>query len=315
MSSDETGQTPASGPAADPREDDSRGRREAVREKAQQVKARQSRNRVLRRSAIVLAVVAAVAAIAFAVTSVVVPTMTAPTQNPTGLVEDGVLVDQAMLQAGEGDAEDAEEPEETPAPEETPGAEPIEIHVYVDYLSQAAGDFQRVNQAQLTQWVEQGAVELVYHPVALLTSKSNGTKYSQRAAGAAACVFEHAPEAFPAFNHELLTNQPAVDSDGYADSELADRAIATGAEDTKTVRACIEDEDYFAWAREATERALNEPLPGTDGVTLTGAPMIVVNGEPYVGSLDKPEEFAAFLLAVDSEAYLETAAPEEPEGE
>lgn len=308
MSSDETDQTPASGPAAEPREDQPRARREAVREKAQQVSARQSRNRVLRRSAIALAVVAAVAAIAFAVTSVVVPTMTKPALNPSGLVNDGVVVDPAMLQ-GEEEVEATEAPEESPAPEESTDTDAIEVHVYVDYLSHAAGEFQRVNQTQLTDWVEQGAVELVYHPVALLTSKSNGTKYSQRAAGAAICVFEHAPAAFPAFNHELLTNQPPVDSDGYADSELADRAIATGARDTKTVRACIEDEDYFAWARAATERALNEPLPGTDGVTLTGAPMILVNGQPYVGSLDKPEEFAAFLLAADSEAYLKTATP------
>lgn len=299
MSSDETGETP-----------DPRGRREAVREKAQQVKAQQSRNRVLRLAAIVVAVVAALVAIAYAVTSAVVPTLTRPTQIPGGLVEDGVLVDQAMLQSREAESTETPAPTESPAPSETPAEqEPIRIQLYVDYLSEGAGEFQRVNATQLTEWVEQGAVELVYHPVALLTSKSNGTKYSQRAAGAAACVFEHAPEAFPAFNHELLTNQPPVDSDGYADSELADRAVATGARDTGAVRECIEDADYFAWAREATERALNDPLPGTEGVTLTSAPTILVNGEPYIGSLDKPEEFAAFLLAIDSEAYLETATP------
>ncbi|WP_345751978.1 DsbA family protein [Microbacterium rhizophilus] len=301
MSSDETGQTP-----------DARGRREAVREKAQQVKARQSRNRVLRRSAIVLVGLAALAGIAYAVTSVIVPAMSEPTLNPANLEDDGVVVDETM----QAETAETPAPEESPAPEETAAADPIQIHIYVDYLSEAAGEFQRVNATQLTEWVDQGAVEVVYHPVALLTSKSNGTKYSQRAAGAAACVYEHAPEAFAAFNHELLTNQPPVDSDGYADSELADRAIATGADDTKGVRACIEDEDYFAWAREATERALNEPLPGTEDVSLTGAPMVLVNGEPYVGSLDKPDEFAAFLLAVDSQAYLKTATPEDDtEGE
>ncbi|GAA3657713.1 DsbA family protein [Microbacterium marinilacus] len=304
MSSDETGETPTSGPGRSPREDAARGRREAVREKAQQVKARQTRNRVLRSSAVVFVVLAALGAAAYGVTSVVVPAMTKPVMNPEGLAADGVVVDDDMT----GDAV----AEEEPAPDETARAEPIQIHVYVDYLSEAAGQFQRVNAEQLTDWVDQGAVELVYHPVALLTSKSNGTKYSQRAAGAAMCVWEYAPEAFRAYNHELLTNQPQPDGDGYTDAELADRAIATGAEDTKAVRSCIEDEDFFAWAREATERALNEPLPGTDDVTLTGAPMILVNGQPYVGSLDKPEEFAAFLLTVDSEAYLKTA---EPEGE
>jgi protein-disulfide isomerase len=286
MPSDETGQTP-----------DARGRREAVREKAQQVKARQSRNRVLRTSALVVLALAALGGIAYAVTSAIVPAISEPTLNPSSLKDDGVVV-------GEGAAATA-----SPAPKETSATKPIQIHVYVDYLSEAAGEFQRVNAGQLTDWIDQGAVEVVYHPVALLTSKSNGTKYSQRAAGAAACVVEHAPEAFTAFNHELLTNQPPVDSDGFSDAELADRAIATGADDTKGVRACIEDEDFFAWAREATERALDGPLPGTDDLSLTGAPMILVNGEPYVGALDEPEEFAAFLLAVDSEVYHQTATP------
>lgn len=293
MSSDETGQTP-----------EPRGRREAVREKAQQVKARQSRNRVLRLSAILLVGFAAVAGVAYWVTSAVLPTLTQPTLDPTSMVDDGVVIDQAGPSQMTAMADEGE-----PAPEETPAPAPVEIHVYVDYLSQAAGEFQRVNAPQLNQWVEQGAVELIYHPVALLTSKSNGTKYSQRAAGAAACVVEHSPEAFPAFNHELLTNQPPVDSDGFTDAQLADRAIAIGAENTKAVRACIENEDYFAWAREATERALNEPLPGTDDLSLTGAPMILVNGEQYVGSLERPEEFAAFLLTLDSQAYLKSSQP------
>ena len=294
MSSDETGTAP-----------EPRDRREAVRVKAQRVKARQSRNRVLRRSAIVLAALVVVGGGAlYSWFNIIEPAVSEPTLEPTKFTgDDGVVVDEAM---SKGMATPA--PTETPAATPAPGAEPIQIHIYVDYLSSAAGEFQRVNADQLDDWVAQGAVEVVYHPVAMLTSKSNGTKYSQRAAGAAACVVEYAPEAFAKFNHELLVNQPGVDSDGFSDSELADRAIATGASDTKTVRACIENEDFVAWSREATERALNEPLPGTDA-TLDGVPTILVDGQPYVGALDAPEEFAAFLLAIDSEAYLETATP------
>ncbi|GGH43731.1 DsbA family protein [Microbacterium album] len=291
MSSDETGETA-----------EARRRREALREKAQQVKARQARNRVLRRAAIVLGVVAVVAAVAFAVTNAVVPTLSKPTLNPANMQDDGVVLDETVVGADDDDEADEAEAQTNAAPA-------VEIHVYVDYLSEASGVFQRTNAAQLKEWVEQGAVSLVYHPVALLTSKSNGTKYSQRAAGAAACVWEHAPEAFIAYNHELLTNQPSPDSDGYSDAELADRAIAVGAANTQVVRACIENEDYFSWAREATERALTEPLPGTDDVTLSGAPMILVNGQSYVGSLERAEEFSQFVLNVSSDAYLRTATP------
>ena len=59
----------------------------------------------------------------------------------------------------------------------------------------------------------------------MLTSKSNGTKYSVRAAAASACVATHAPDSFFAFNHALLSQQPAMESDGLTDRELADLGI------------------------------------------------------------------------------------------
>jgi protein-disulfide isomerase len=143
----------------------------------------------------------------------------------------------------------------------------------------------------------------------MLTAKSNGTKYSVRAASAAACVGTYSPATFFAYNNALLSQQPGVDSDGLTDVELADIAIASGSDSPKVVRACIEEQKYVTWAKAATERALGG-LPGTDGVALTGAPMVLVNGVPYVGALDDPAEFAQFVLTLASEAfYKETASP------
>ncbi len=147
----------------------------------------------------------------------------------------------------------------------------------------------------------------------MLTAKSNGTKYSLRAASAAACVATHSPDTFFAFNNALLTQQPDVDSDGFTDAELADLAIASGADSPKVVRSCIEEQSFATWAKEATERAL-KGLPDTDDVALTGTPMILVNGTPYVGALDDPKEFAQFVLTIASDAYYkesgETPTPD-----
>jgi hypothetical protein len=75
------------------------------------------------------------------------------------------------------------------------------------------------------------------------------------------------------------------------------------------VRACIEDQDYASWAKTATERALDS-LPDTDGLSLTGTPMVLVNGVQYVGAMDDPKEFAQFVLTVASDAYYdETPSP------
>ncbi|MGW8484575.1 DsbA family protein [Microbacterium sp. NPDC055903] len=307
MSSDETPNVPTP-----------RNSREAVREKAQQVKARQSRVRIARRVIIGLVAVVAVGAVGTAVTWAVTSSVSAPTLSPAGLEDDGIVVNEitgATVSSAEIPATPTAEPTEageeaTPTPEPTAGA--VDIHIYVDYLSPGAGEFERANARQLSGWITEGAATVTYHPVSLLTANSNGTKYSLRAAAAAACVASFAPTQFYAFNHELLIDQPDVDTDGRTDVQLADLAGAVGVAEIDTVRSCIEDQDYVSWAKDATARALEGPLPGSDDLVLSSAPMVVVNGQAYVGALDDPAEFSQFVLTVASDAYYESTATPAP---
>lgn len=284
--------------------DETPGRRDALRAKAKQVTAKQARARVLWRVAAGVVIVGALTAAGIAITNTVVPEVTGETQVPRGFVDGGFTVDDVDL-SSMADAT----PEATPEPSETPTEAPVQIRIYVDYLSEEAGVFEAANAAQLAQWVTGGDVSLTYHPVAMLTAKSSGTKYSQRAVSAAACVATHARDAFAAYNHELLTNQPEVGSKGYTDEELADLAVAVGADNTRAVRDCIEGHDYAAWARETTAEALDGALPGTEDVDLVGVPLVLVDGQAYVGSLDDPAEFTQFVLTVESDAYLATPTP------
>lgn len=304
MSSDETPNVPAA-----------RNSREAVREKAQQVHAKQSRARLMRRIIIAVVAVLAIGGVGTAVAMTVSSSLSQPTLTPSGMADDGVMVTDVAI------AESGDTPLSTPTPSEAgttaePTPEPtadgvIDIHVYVDYLSTGAAEFEAANARQLAGWINEGAVSVTYHPVALLTANSNGTKYSLRAAAAAACVATYSPEQFFDYNHELLSSQPAADSDGHTDADLADLAVAVGAEDVKRVRSCIEGQDFVAWAKDATARALEGPLPGTDDLQLSGSPMILVDGEVYVGSMKDAGEFSQFVLTTASEAYFgeETATP------
>lgn len=311
MSSDDTIDTPDSDDAL------VSDRREALREKAQQVHTRQSRARIARRSGLGVLALGAVAAVAVVVTWTVSSTTARPQLSPTGATSDGFIVADVVTGAvnaapvPEADAtEAAAAAEVTPTPSATT-APPVDIRVYVDYLSEGAREWQVANAQQLTSWVDDGAVTLTYHPVAMLTAKSNGTKYSLRAAGAAACVATHSPDSFFAFNNELLVRQPAIDSDGLTDDELATMAQATGADSTKTVRSCITEGSYAAWAKAATERAVSG-IPGTDDLSLTRTPMILVNGTPYIGDLTDPAEFSQFVLTSASDAYYKSAPTPTP---
>ncbi|MGO1506553.1 MAG: DsbA family protein [Microbacteriaceae bacterium] len=302
MSSDETPNVPTP-----------RNSREAVREKAQKVHAKQSRARIMRRIIVGAVAIVAVGAIGTAVTLAVTSTVTKPMMEPEGLDGDGIVV-RTLSDAAIEEVPSTPTPEETTSGEETgeptpaPTDSAVDVHIYVDYLSPGSGDFESANTRQLAGWINEGAVTVTYHPVSMLTASSNGTKYSLRAAAAAACVATHSSDQFYAFNHELLVDQPDVDSDGRTDVELADLAVAVGTESPKVVRSCIEDEDYVTWAKEATSRALAGPLEGSDDLMLSSAPMIVVNGEAYVGALDDPAEFSQFVLNVASDTEP-TATP------
>lgn len=300
MSSDETPNVPTP-----------RNSREAVREKAQQVHVKQSRARVMRRIIVAAVAVVAVGAIGTAVAMAVTSSVSKPTMSPSGMDADGIVVSTAPSVSAEDvpatpapdetDAGAGETAEPTPTPTPTTTAAPVDVHIYVDYLSPGAGEFERANARQLAGWINEDAVTVTYHPVSMLTASSNGTKYSLRSAAAAACVVTHSPAQFYAFNHELLIDQPEVDSNGRSDVELADLAIAVGVDNPKVVRTCIENGDFSSWVKEATSRALEGPLAGSDDLALTSAPMIVVNGEAYVGSLKDPAEFSQFVLNVASE--------------
>jgi protein-disulfide isomerase len=314
MSSDES-------PNAAPSE-----RRDAVREKALQVKARQSRARLIRRTSLVAVAVAFVAVIAVVVTWTVSSSASKPMMNPANGINGGFVVTGVTGTGIASETSDANGSVQggataTPTPE-APAAEPtptatatdtpaVDIRVYVDYLSSGSRDFQLANMKQLSEWVDDGAATLTYYPVAMLTAKSNGTKYSLRAAGAAACVAQNSPEYLFAFNDALLRQQPDVDSHGMTDDQLADLAQATGIDRPKVVRACIEEQAYASWAKAATEQALKE-LPGTDGVALTATPMVLVNGTQYVGKLTDPKEFAQFVLTVASDAYFKATPSPTP---
>lgn len=307
MSSDETPNVPAA-----------RHSREAVREKAQLVHAQQSRARLVRRLVIGLVAILAVGSIGAAVAYAVGSSISKPQLSPSGMSGDGVTVNQvtaapsataATPAPSEGAAEAVEGATPTPEPSASTSAKPTEIHIYVDYLSAGAAEFERANARQLAGWISEGAVTVTYHPVALLTASSNGTKYSLRAAAAAACVATYAQNSFYDYNHELLAGQPQPDSDGRSDAELADLAVAVGVSDAKKVRSCIEKQDFVAWAKDATDRALEGPLPGTDGLKLNNEALILVGGKSYVGALNDPAEFSQFVLTIASDEYFGATKP------
>jgi len=177
------------------------------------------------------------------------------------------------------------------------GDDAIRVVTYIDYFCPFCGQFESTNAKQLSEWVESGEVVLEVHPVSILDRASLGTQYSTRAANAAACVADTAPDRFEAFSALLFENQPAENTEGVSDADLVDLADQAGALEGTGVGDCIDTGQFTDWVTQATDRALSGPLPDSDVEKLAGTPTVIVDGSQYTGSLTDAQEFADFVMA------------------
>ena len=200
-----------------------------------------------------------------------------------------------------------------PNPQDTTG-QVANITVYSDYLCPFCGLFETTNAPQIEQWVTDGAATVEYRPIAILNNLSLGSKYSLRAATAAACVVDSSPESFWEFNNSLFLKQPKENSSGYSNDELIGLAKDAGASSSK-VASCISEQTFQPFMQAQTESALAGPLPyiSADKLPkLTGTPTVLVNGNQYTGALDNPKEFAAFVLQATGQTFTESTSTPAP---
>jgi protein-disulfide isomerase len=275
-------------------------RRAAAREKALKLRTSQQRkdrrNRIFLSGGIVLGALAIIAVVAVIIVTAIRPTV----PGPKNMASDGVVVGSGLkVQTTPSLAADAAPIASTP----DPSGSVVNIRVYVDYLCALCGDFQRTNAEQLQPLVKDGAVTMEVHPIAILTSHSNGTRYSLRAANAAACVANYSPNSFWSFNNSLFDNQPKEGGSGLTDAQLKQRATAAGANAGTSISSCIDDGTYKNWVTTASDRALAGPIPNSSVRKLTIAPLVLVNGKQYTGSLKSASDFKAFVLQAQGDSY------------
>lgn len=271
-------------------------RREHARELARITREAEQKRKRRRRWITQGSIVAAVLGIATVVV-LVIANGTGPaasTAGPKNMLSDGIVVaDEGSELAAVTTA--ALKPDAKPVATETTDAPGVaQIVVYLDYLCPFCGQFETTNAAQISTWVKSGTATLETHPISILDRLSSGSNFSTRAANAAACVANYTPDSFLAFNAALFAQQPAENTTGLSNDELASIAETAGATD-KGVAACVTDETFAPWVETATQRALDGPLPNSDIEKLASTPTVIVNGITYKGSPDDSEAFAAFV--------------------
>jgi protein-disulfide isomerase len=272
-------------------------RREAARERARTAlrteRTRRRRTTVLGVGALVLGTVAVVTVVAVVVGQAADP----DGPGPRNAVSDGVVLrgDHGEVVA---DRSGPVPPARTPTPtRQRDGV--VDITVYADYMCPYCNQFETAQFPQIERWVRDGTATLELHPVSVLDGRSLGTRYSTRSAAAAACVVDHDPDAFLAFDTALFAEQPSESTRGLSDDELVAIAGRAGA-DGPAVATCITRQHFAPWVARSTARVRTGPVPNSSLPGLTSTPTILVDGrqygaDPRTQSLTDPAQFAAFV--------------------
>ncbi|ROS78783.1 thioredoxin domain-containing protein [Cellulomonas sp. PhB143] len=164
----------------------------------------------------------------------------------------------------------------------------VDVAVYLDYMCPICGEFEKANGQTLDDLRESGDVTEILHPISILDSQSQGSKYSTRAASAAALVADQAPDAMADFNDAMFASQPKEGTAGLTDEQI--QQIAESAKVPADVAKKIGDgsavDAFGSWVSAATDLAggdseLQNPQGGF------GTPTITIDGKRWDGDWSK----------------------------
>lgn len=254
-------------------------RRDEARQKALQLQAEQKKREKRNRIVAISGLVAAVAVLAVVVTLILsqgkdVAAGAAYTGEPAAITE--VEAPSTALESG-GIPVGAEG-----VAGEEPAEDDVVVDVYLDFMCPYCAQFEESNEPELAALRASGDVTVVYHATSILDRLSQGTEFSTRAAVAAAVVADEAPEQFLDFNAALFANQPAENSEGLSDEEIAQIARDAGVPDEVVSRFTAADGDeewrvFAPYVASLTDNA-GTTLRSAGGSGEFTTPAIVIDG-------------------------------------
>lgn len=246
--------------------------RDSARLKALELRAEQQRRAKRSRIIAISGLVAALAVLAVVVTMILgqskpaAPALDAKTPLK-GVTAPAVALDNGGIPVG-ADA----------VAGSTSGDGAVTVSVYYDYMCPVCADFEKVNAAPLDALMRAGDITVEYHPISILDRLSQGTEFSTRSAQAAAYVADADPEHFLAFHEAMFANQPAENSAGLSDEEIAALAVGAGVSQDVADKIAAGGGEFATWVAAATAQ-------GTlDGVT--GTPTVMINGTKTAADVD-----------------------------
>ncbi|MBA8991428.1 protein-disulfide isomerase [Curtobacterium pusillum] len=249
--------------------------RDVARQRAEAEKRRKRRNRWFLQGGIGLAIVA----IAVIVAVVVVNLNNQPTASAAG--PKNMATGAIQFTGGDGKVTPvttkAVTAKGTASPVPTSNANgAVAVTEYVDWACPVCKQFEAAYADQILDKVKSGDATLAIHPVSILDRNYQNSRYASRAANAAMCVANYAPDKFLDVQTQFFDNQPEEGTSGLTDAQIA-KLVKAGGVTGSNVSECLSNERFKGWVTKSTNAVLaDKSLQGTQGF---GTPTVLVNGK------------------------------------
>ncbi|MET0806609.1 MAG: thioredoxin domain-containing protein [Lacisediminihabitans sp.] len=271
-------------------------RREEAREKArierEAEKKRQRRNKIFLQGGIGVAVIAIVVVIVLIVVGNTGASGGGSSKGPKNMASSGILftgedgkITPTLTPAAK--VSDAVTP---PTGASTDGV--ANIVTYVDWACPACQAFEKSFAGGIADLVKSGKATLDVQPVSILDRSYAGSRYASRAANAAACVANFAPDKFLDAQNVFYDKQPQEGTTGLTNSQikglLKDAGVGTDA-----INKCVDNETFKKWVANVTTKVTSNPdlINAAQGGFST--PTVFVNGKRW----DNSGDFLEFVTA------------------
>ncbi|KQO61337.1 hypothetical protein ASF23_12680 [Curtobacterium sp. Leaf261] len=254
--------------------------RQAARARQEQERRRQRRNRWFLQGGIGLAVIAVAVVVVVVVSNMNSSSGTTTAAGPKNMASDGITFtgESGKIVAT---PTDSLAPKATPSPAATSASDgAVVVTTYIDWSCPSCKAFEAQYSSELQSQVRDGSVVLDIHPIAILDRNYRNSRYSSRAANAAACVANTAPKDFLAVQTQFYDNQPEEGTDGLTDAKIKSLVKAGGVSSAK-VADCIDSEKYGSWVTAATNRAVGNEALQNPATGSFGTPTVLIDGKVW----------------------------------
>ena len=191
------------------------------------------------------------------------------------------------------------------------GDAPVKLVVFEDFRCPVCQSIEQAVEPTYRQYVEDGKVQVIYHPARLIDS-NNGGKGSLNGANAVACAQDEGQ--FLPLHDLLYANQPNEKTDGYADKAtilgIANQIPAL--KSSPTFAGCLNGGKHDGWVQANADNFNKLGLPGTPTMFVDGQELKFTQNSPdAVLTYFKQQVDAAFTKA-GGKAGTKTTLPAAP---